>query len=138
LQLFTHEGITSAIRRAFVVYLACHNRPVHEVLFPAVRDISQEYERTFQGMTAEPVELSELIATRERLIREIQQGLDSDERKFLISFVRKQPNWSLLGIPHLAELPGIRWKIHNLGQLAKLSPKKFEKQAEELERLLGS
>jgi hypothetical protein len=85
-----------------------------------------------------PVELSELIATRERLIREIQQGLDSDERKFLISFVRKQPNWSLLGIPHLAELPGIRWKIHNLGQLAKLSPKKFEKQAEELERLLGS
>ena len=138
LQLFTHEGITPAIRRAFVVYLACHNRPVHEVLFPAVRDISQEYERTFQGMTAEPVELSELIATRERLIREIQQGLDSDERKFLISFVRNQPNWSLLGIPHLAELPGIRWKMHNLGQLAKLSPKKFEKQAEELERLLGS
>ena len=138
LQLFTHEGITPAIRRAFVVYLACHNRPVHEVLFPAVRDISQEYERTFQGMTAEPVELSELIATRERLIREIQQGLDADERKFLISFVRNQPNWSLLGIPHLAELPGIRWKMHNLGQLAKLSPKKFEKQAEELERLLGS
>jgi hypothetical protein len=39
-------------------------------------------------MTAVPVELSELIATRERLIREIQQGLDSVERKFLISFVR--------------------------------------------------
>jgi hypothetical protein len=58
------------------------------VLLPAVRDISQEYKRTFQGMTAVPVELSELIATRERLIREIQQGLDSVERKFLISFVR--------------------------------------------------
>jgi len=47
LQLFTHEGITPAIRCAFVAYLACRNRPVHEVLFPAVRDISQEYERTF-------------------------------------------------------------------------------------------
>jgi hypothetical protein len=33
LQLFAHEGITPGIRRAFVVYLACHNRPVHEVLF---------------------------------------------------------------------------------------------------------
>jgi hypothetical protein len=138
LQLFAHEGITPAIRRAFVVYLACHNRPVQEVLFPSVRDISQEYERTFKGMTAEPVELSELIATRERLIREIHQGLDSNERKFLITFVRNQPDWSLLGIPHLAELPGIRWKLHNLGQLAKLRPEKFEKQAEALERLLGS
>jgi predicted nucleotidyltransferase component of viral defense system len=67
LQLFANEGITLAIRRAFVVYLACHNRPVHEVLFPSVRDIGQEYERTFKGMTAEPVELSELIATRNAL-----------------------------------------------------------------------
>jgi hypothetical protein len=137
LQLFAHEGITPAIRRAFVVYLACHNRPIHEVLFPAVRDISQEYERTFKGMTAELVELSELIAARERLIHELQSGLDADERKFLISFVRNQPEWSLLGIPHLAELPGIRWKLHNLGQLAKLSPKKFATQADELERLVG-
>lgn len=136
LQLFAHEGITPAIRRAFVVYLASHNRPVHEVLFPIVRDVSQEYERTFKGMTAEPVALSELIATRERLIHELQHGLDSDERKFLVSFVRNQPDWSLLGIPHLAELPGIRWKLHNLGQLAKLSPKKFNAQAIALERLL--
>jgi predicted nucleotidyltransferase component of viral defense system len=37
MQLFAHEGITPAIRRAFVVYLACHNRPVHEVLFPSPR-----------------------------------------------------------------------------------------------------
>jgi hypothetical protein len=88
-------------------------------------------------MTAELVELSELIAARERLIHELQSGLDADERKFLISFVRNQPEWSLLGIPHLAELPGIRWKLHNLGQLAKLSPKKFATQADELERLVG-
>jgi hypothetical protein len=136
LQLFAHEGITPAIRRAFVVYLACHNRPVHEVLFPSVRDISQEYEHTFKGMTAEPVELSKLIAARERLIHELQYDLDADERKFLMSFVRNQPDWSLLGIPHLAELPGIRWKLHNVGQFAKLSPKKFVAQAEALEQLL--
>jgi len=137
LQLFAHEGITPAIRRAFVVYLACHNRPVHEVLFPSVRDISQEYEHTFKGMTAEPVELSELIATRERLIHELQHGLDADERKFLMSFVRNQPDWSLLGIPHLAQLPGIRWKLYNLDQLANASPKKFVNQSEALSRLLG-
>jgi predicted nucleotidyltransferase component of viral defense system len=39
MQLFAHEGITADIHRAFVVYLASHNRPVHEVLFPSARDI---------------------------------------------------------------------------------------------------
>jgi len=28
MQLFAHEGTTAGIRRAFVVYLASHNRPV--------------------------------------------------------------------------------------------------------------
>ena len=41
MQLFAHEGITTDIRRAFVVYLASHNRPVHEVLFPTLQDIRQ-------------------------------------------------------------------------------------------------
>ena len=58
MQLFAHEGITAGIRRAFVVYLASHDRPVHEVLFPSMRDIGQEYERNFKGMTTEPVDLT--------------------------------------------------------------------------------
>ncbi len=136
MQLFAHEGITPAIRRAFVVYLACHNRPVHEVLFPVSRDISQEYERTFKGMTAEPVALEELIATRDRLIHELQKGLDADERKFLISFVRNQPEWNLLGTTHFPDLPGIRWKLSNLEKLAKRSPQKFMAQASVLESRL--
>ena len=37
-----------------------------------------------------------------------------------------------------ADLPGIRWKLHNLGQLAKVSHEKFMTQAEALERLLGN
>ena len=136
MQLFAHEGITPAIRRSFVVYLACHNRPVHEVLFPVPRDISQEYERTFKGMTAEPVALEELIATRDRLIHELQKGLDADERKFLISFVRNQPEWNLLGTTHFPDLPGIRWKLSNLEKLAKRSPQKFMAQASVLESRL--
>lgn len=39
------------------VYLSSSNRPVHEVLFPALRDIRHDYEHDFQGMTAEPVSL---------------------------------------------------------------------------------
>jgi predicted nucleotidyltransferase component of viral defense system len=101
MQLFAHEGITADIRRAFVVYLASHNRPTHEVLFPPLRDIHQEFEQTFVGMTTEPVELESLLAARERMVRELQQGLTPEERRFLLSLVAAKPEWSLLGVPHI-------------------------------------
>jgi predicted nucleotidyltransferase component of viral defense system len=137
MQLFAHEGITANIRRAFVVYLASHNRPVHEVLFPTLRDIGQEYERNFIGMTTEPVELAALLTTRERMVQELQSGLNAQERRFLRSLVANKPEWSLLGIAHLDQLPGIRWKLHNLGQLELKNPKKFAEQAEALAKRLG-
>ena len=137
MQLFAHEGITANIRRAFVVYLASHNRPVHEVLFPTLRNIEQEYERNFKGMTTEPVDLSALLAARERMLRELQDGLDADERGFLLSLVAGRPQWELLGIAHLEHLPGIRWKLHNLTQLEQMSPRKFAEQVEALAQRLN-
>lgn len=137
MQLFAHEGITAGIRRAFVVYLACHNRPVHEVLFAAPRNIEQEYQRNFVGMTMAPVELPDLLAARERMMHELQTGLTSEERSFLTSLVRNQPDWSLLGIAHLERLPAINWKLQNLSQLQQSNPKKFAAQADELGQRLG-
>jgi hypothetical protein len=109
MQLFEHEDITPEIRHAFVVYLASHNRPVHEVLFPAQRDIAQEYERSFQGLTTEPVTLNDLLVTRDRMMRELQGALDANERRFLLTLVENQPDWSLLNVPHAQALPGIRY-----------------------------
>ena len=137
MQLFAHEGITTDIRRAFVVYLASHNRPVHEVLFPTLQDIRQEYAQNFIGMTTEPVALEDLLAARERMLRELQQGLDTNERQFLLSLVANRPEWPLLGIAHLEHLPGIRWKLQNLQRLQKSNAKKFAEQSDALARLLG-
>lgn len=136
MQLFAHEGITPGIRRAFVIYLASHNRPVHEVLFPATRDIALEYERNFKGMTTDPVELDELLATRDRMMKELQSALDENERRFLLALVTNKPDWPQLAVAHAEALPGIRWKLHNLGQLQKANPKKFAEQADALARML--
>ena len=136
-QLFAHEGITAGIRRAFVVYLASHNRPVHEVMFPSLRDIRQEFQHNFIGMTAEPAELDALLAARERMVQELQQGLTADERRFLLSLVAAEPEWSLLGVSHLEELPGLRWKLQNLERLRQANSRKFAEQADALARLLG-
>lgn len=132
MQLFAHEGITPGIRRAFVVYLASSNRPVHEVLFPHLRDIQYDYGHNFQGMTVEPVPLDALLAARERLAHELQQGLDENERRFLLSLMAGVPEWPLLGIAHLEQLPAIRWKLHNLTRLRKTDAKKFAEQVDTL------
>ncbi len=136
MQLFMHEGITAGIRRAFVVYLASHNRPVHEVLFPSRRDIRQEFEHNFAGMTVEPAEIDALLAARERMVRELQQGLTADERGFLLSLVAAEPDWKLLGVPHLEQLPGLRWKLQNLERLRKANARKFAEQSDALRRAL--
>jgi predicted nucleotidyltransferase component of viral defense system len=138
MQLYAHEGITPAIRRSFVIYLASHNRPVHEVLFPALRDISQDYERNFKGMTTDPVELADLLDVRERLVTELQRTLETNERRFLLSLVNATPEWKLLDVAHLDQLPGLRWKLMNLAKLAASNAKKFMEQANALERLLGT
>ncbi len=88
-------------------------------------------------MTTDSVALNELLVVRERLFRELQHGLDANECNFLLSLVRNQTDWGLLDIPHLADLPGIRWKVQNLEQFAKANPKRFIAQAEALQHMLG-
>jgi predicted nucleotidyltransferase component of viral defense system len=137
MQLCAHEGITPGIRRAFVVYLACGNRPVHEVLFPQIRDIRHDYVSNFEGMTTDPVPLDALLETRERMVRQIHRELDDGERRFLLTLVRAEPDWSLLGIPHLEQLPGLRWKLHNLAQLKRVNARKFAEQVDLLSAKLA-
>jgi predicted nucleotidyltransferase component of viral defense system len=128
LQLFAYEGITPAIRRAFVVYVASHNRPVHELLYPREQDITLEFSGAFDGMTTEHVPIEELLRARTRMMHELQTGLDASERRFLMSLVTGAPEWELLDIPHLAQLPAVQWKQLNLDRLRRDNPAKFEQQ----------
>lgn len=87
-------------------------------------------------MTSEPVELKQLLDTRERLINDLQQNLNTDERRFLISMVNAAPEWALLGVQHVEQLPALQWKLLNLQKLADKSANKFAAQAKALEDLL--
>jgi hypothetical protein len=81
--------------------------------------------------------LAELLAAREKLVRQLQEELDDTERGFLISIVENRPEWDQMGFPHLPLLPSIGWKLQNLSQLEKTNPKKFAQQAEMLQQKLG-
>jgi predicted nucleotidyltransferase component of viral defense system len=132
--LLSNEGIDDALRKAFIVYLLSHDRPMSEVLAPTRKDISAEFIRGFEGMTEEPVALDELIAVREALIAEIVGKMPDAHRQFLVSFERGEPDWALLDVPGAAELPAVKWRQLNLD---KLPAAKRAELVEGLERALA-
>jgi predicted nucleotidyltransferase component of viral defense system len=116
--LLANEGIDETLRRAFLVYLLSHNRPMAEVLAPKRKSISDEFLRGFQGMTAEPVSLEELTGAREALIDIAVRKMPQPHRRFLISFERGEPDWQLLQVPvDTRDLPAIRWRQRNLDRM---------------------
>lgn len=127
-------GITPRMRRAFVVYVACHKRPIGELLTPNLKPIESEFRSAFEGMTTEAVTLEQLEAARERLFRELPASLDASERRFLLSLKAREPEWSLLDIPGVEMLPGIQWKLQNL---KKMRPAKHQEQYELLRKKLA-
>jgi predicted nucleotidyltransferase component of viral defense system len=82
-ELLAREGINDKLRRAFLVYLICHDRPMHEVLTARRKDIKTLFERDFDGMTAEPVLLQDLTNAREALIADIVGKMPADHKRFL-------------------------------------------------------
>ncbi|WP_342723963.1 nucleotidyl transferase AbiEii/AbiGii toxin family protein [Bradyrhizobium sp. B097] len=115
--LLANEGITDDLRKAFIVYLISHDRPISEVIVPRRKDIEHEFTHGFEGMTAEAVTLHELLEARETLIAEIAGKMPQAHRDFLTGFKRGEPDWSMLGVPGAADLPAVRWKQINLDKL---------------------
>lgn len=132
-QLYESDGISDGMVECFVIYLAGHNRPPHEVLFSNDKDIANEYERAFVGMTEVECSLETLLEARARLQRELPQRLTTTHRQFLSGLVRAEPDWSLLQCPHAAELPALRWKLSNLETFRKRRPADFVAQADALD-----
>jgi hypothetical protein len=89
-----------------------------EVLAPPRKDISHEFEHGFQGMTAMPVAIEELIAAREALIDAMVAQMPDTHRRFLLQFERGEPDWTLIGLPEAAELAAVKWRQQNLDSLS--------------------
>jgi len=113
-QLLENEGIDDEMRTALIVYLISHDHSPHTLLSPANRDISHDYESHFLGMTEENVALKTLLATRTALIDDITSNMPDEHRHFLVSFYRREPEWSRLGLDGLDQLPAVRWRELNL------------------------
>ena len=128
-------GITPEIRRAFVVYLSGHNRPMNELLEPRLRDIERLYVDQLIGMTRSELSLDDLVQIQRNLANTLICALDDQEREFLVSIKRGNPEWDHLGIEHLAQLPAIQWKLINV---RKMDPAKHKAALDRLIEILAT
>ena len=120
--LLESEGLTDELRKTFIIFLISHHRPMHELLAPSPKDIRKAYLNEFAAMAQIEVPVEELEAVREKMVKLINESLTQEEKKFLLSFKNKQPDWDLLGMPNVndvAVLPSVRWKMINLEKLEK-------------------
>lgn len=116
--LFANEGISDELFQAFLVYLLGHDRSFSDVLFPTPKDIEEVFNKEFEGMTVEPIGLDELLEARNQLVREVHRRLGENEKQFLLSVKRLEPDWARLGIPGVQDLPAVRFKLMNLSKMS--------------------
>ena len=117
--LLDNEGLTDEVRKALLVYLCSHNRPMAELLKPQYIDISAIYSGEFASMAESEVPLEELVSVRERLVELIHLGLTESEKAFLLSFKNRDPDWDLLNLNGVSDLPAVKWKQINLARMPK-------------------
>ena len=121
MMLLKYGHFSTAMRKAFIVYLISHDRPMVEVLNPGFIDIRPAYENEFQGMTSEEVTCEDLEKTRKELVSMIAGDLTHPEKQFIVSVKEGRPQWDLLDMEGIENLPAAKWKLLNI---ARMNPSK--------------
>jgi predicted nucleotidyltransferase component of viral defense system len=126
--LLDSGGFNEQTRKAFIAHLISHPRPMVELLNPNLVDIRVIYEKDFKDMALEKVEYEELVETRNRLVQVIINSLTPEEKKFVLSVKSGEPEWNLLGLSGIENLPAVKWKILNIKNMTSKKHKEaFEK-----------
>jgi predicted nucleotidyltransferase component of viral defense system len=131
--LLKSEGLTPGIRKAFIIYLVSHPRPMIEILNPREKDMRAVFEKEFKGMITENIPFEALETTRNDLVEILREELTPDERRFIVSMKEGRPRWDLLALEGVENLPAVKWKLFNI---ARMDPAKHQKAVQRLREYL--
>jgi hypothetical protein len=96
--LYDNEGLTDALFRTFLIYVASSGRPPHELIRPSLSEL-EEAVKEFEGMTIEPVSLIQLKVARARLTDDLRARLDEKAMRFLLTLHDTEPDFDAIGLP---------------------------------------
>lgn len=137
--LFDIKYMTIPIEQARLGFIFCllgSDRPIHESLAPSFIDQHEAMENQFAGMSDVPFTYADFESTRNRLITDVKTMLTDDDKRFLASFEKGEPDWSAVEYDYFAEYPSVQWKLLNLAKLKKDNPGKLQVEVEKLNMIL--
>jgi predicted nucleotidyltransferase component of viral defense system len=136
--LFSGAGFSVEVKLGFMMFLVSHYRPIQDLVFSHPHDQEDNFEKQFAGMTTVPFNYTTFQKTRTRLTSEIHRNLTQNEKQFLISFEQGEPEWKLIDLPNLRNLPAVKWKLLNIHKLREDNPRKHAMQLAELTEKFAS
>ena len=134
--LLENEGFNERIKEGFFVALLGHNRPPYEILKPNIQNHEEILQKEFFGMIEDDFSYKDHVETLCRLINTVNAIFTERDKQFLLGFFSAAPQWDLLKIENLQNLPAIKWKLQNLEQLKSNNEEKFKVQLHELRKVL--
>ena len=70
-------------------------------------------------MSESTVSAEELASARDSMIKAIQEQMTRNDKDFLLSFKSGDPDWSLLNLDGIDQLPAVQWKLVNIRKMVK-------------------
>ncbi len=134
--LFQESGYNENIKNGLIQALVSHMRTMYEVLQPHLLDQRSVFANQFQGMSDITFTYEDFEATRKKLVHTVKSSLSENDRSFLLSFKRGNPDWNLFPVEGLKDMPAVQWKLHNIQHLIKSNPEKHIELVSKLESYL--
>ena len=124
-------------REGLIFCLLGSDRPIHESFAPRLIDQREAMVNQFEGMTDIPFTYEEFEATRSKLIADVNHLMTEEDKRFLVSFEKGEPQWDGYEFEYFKDYPSVKWKLINLAKLAKQNPQKLVEEASKLEEQFG-
>ena len=127
----------SEAKYGFIFCLLGSDRPLFESFAPHLIDQSEAMVNQFDGMSEIPFSYDDFTRTREKLIRDINDVLAPEDKKFLLDFERADPDWQNSPYAEFENYPSVKWKLLNLSKLKKSNPLKLDENVGKLKSIFG-
>lgn len=124
-------------REGLIFCLLGSDRPIHESFAPRLIDQTEAMVNQFDGMTEIPFTYEEFEQVRTKLITDVNRIMTLDDKRFLVSFEKGEPQWDGYEFEYFKDYPSVKWKLINLAKLAKHNPQKLAEESCKLAEMFG-
>ena len=104
------------------------------MLNPNLIDQRLTYENQFQGMSKIEFIYDDFEQTRLELIETVKASLNENDKRFLLSLNRLEPDWSIYDFE---QYPSVKWKLLNLQKFKDNRPDDHQHHLTLLDELLN-